>query len=128
MTAAHIPSATETVPVALLCAAIDVIAYARPPASQVDRTVIEVAVRLDYDAETATALALRVRAAARMFADPLWPGIRQLGRSLDAEQRLVFEATVRAFIAAAPLDDTLALDVGLLQRRLTEILAPHGHG
>ena len=117
---------TTTVPTLLLIAAIDFINFTRPAPRAVDAAVLSLALRLAYDDTTAIALAIRVRATARMFADYRWPAVRTLGISVASDSRGVFEATVQRFIATEPLDADLAFDVGALQRMLIAELPAQG--
>lgn len=116
------------VPTGLLTAAIYFINACRPEPQLVQTAVMALALRLDYDSTTAAALATRVTATARMFADPRWPSVRQWNYSGDAVDRAQYEAVVQQFIASAPLDAHLAFDVGALQRMLLAALPPHGNG
>ena len=114
-------------PIGLLSAAIDFINACRPEPQLVETAVMALARRLDYDQITAAALATRVRATARMFADPRWPSMRQLGCVGGIENRARFEAVVQHFIASVPLDASLDFKVSALQRKLLAVLSPHGH-
>lgn len=116
------------VPVGLLTAAIDLINIVKPQPRDIDDLVTSMALRLDFDQKTASALMARIRATARMFANPAWPAIRQLGLGLSLEQRLIFEAAVQRFIATSPLNRDGCFDLAVLTHELTEALPSSGRG
>lgn len=115
------------VPTGLLTAAIDFINVCKPAPQLVQIAVMALARRLAYDQITAVALAARVSATARMFADPHWPSVRQLGCAGEVADRARFEAVVQQFIASAPLDTQLSFDVRTLQLMLLAALPQHGN-
>lgn len=119
-------STTAPVPTGLLIAAIDFIHVVRPAPRLIEATVTAFALRLDYDHAVAAALATRIRATARMLANPRWPSVRQLALCGDAVHRARFEAVVQRFIACQPLDAHLAFDLGVLQKALLAALPHHG--
>ena len=124
----HFARSTDAaaVPVGLLTAAVDLINIVKPAPTDIDHLVTSMALRLDYDRKTASALMTRIRATARMFADPAWPAIRQLGLGLSLQQRLIFEVTVQRFIAVAPLGRDGRFDLVVLTRELIQALPSSG--
>lgn len=119
-------STTAPVPTGLLVAAIDYINVVRPAPPLIETMVTAFALRLDYDHATASALAIRIRATARMLADARWPSMRQIGLIGDAMQRARFEAVVQQFIACHSLEASFAFDLGALQKALLAALPHHG--
>jgi hypothetical protein len=116
------------VPAGLLIAAIDFLNECHPTPQFIEPAVIALARRLDYDHTIAAALAIRVRATARMLVDHRWPSIRQLGLAGDTAERRWFDAIVQQFIASASLNEALTFDVNGLQRMLLAALPPRGNG
>lgn len=115
-----------TVPVGLLTAAIDLINLVKPQPGDVDRLVTALVLRLDYNRSTACALITRIRATARMFANPRWPAVRRLGDVLPCEHRLIFEAHIQRFIATGQLGEDHTFDLAELLHELTAALPVSG--
>lgn len=119
---------TMPLPPALLSAAADYIADARPGPAQIDANVAAFALALGYDRQTAHALVTRVHASARMFAHPAWNTLRRYRTSLSIDNAILFNTIVCRFIAREPLDAALAFDLRRLSEHLLSTMPPMGNG
>jgi len=114
------------VPTGLLAATIDCLLTTHPQPHDVPLAAAAFAIKLGYDGATACSLALRMTAAARMFADPRWSAIKTRQMQSASTDGFVFADILQDFIATAPLGPSGQLDIDDLARVMAREAANFG--
>jgi hypothetical protein len=117
---------TAPVPVELIAAAFDRLARI-PAGSPLQRgLLITMAQSICCHDREVSALLVRIRAAAIVFADPRWSPWAQVFKSCDADARRAFDAGLLSVIAELQLDSALRFEPDLFFRVLLADAEPGG--